>query len=47
VGGATTTNHINPVFTVISFHRLTSTTYLYNGCLAWYNVHITHGSTQA
>ena len=24
-----------------SFHRLTRTAYLYNGCLAWYNVILT------
>jgi len=29
------------------FHRLTRTAYLYNGCLAWYNVVITSRSTQA
>jgi len=29
------------------FHRHTRAYYVYNGCLAWYNVVLTHGSTQA
>jgi len=29
------------------FHRRTRASYVYNGCLAWYNVVLTHGSTQA
>jgi len=28
------------------FHRHTRASYVYNGCLTWYNV-LTHGSTQA
>ena len=31
----------------ILFHRRTRASYVYNGCLAWYNVVLTHGSTQA
>jgi len=29
------------------FHRRTRASYVYNVCLAWYNVVLTHGSTQA
>ena len=29
------------------FHRRTRASYVYNGFLAWYNVVLTHGSTQA
>ena len=29
------------------FHRRTRASYVYNECLAWYNVVLTHGSTQA
>jgi len=29
------------------FHYRTCASYVYNGCLAWYNVVLTHGSTQA
>ena len=29
------------------FHYRTRASYVYNGCLAWYNVVLTHGSTQA
>ena len=29
------------------FHRRTRASYVYNGCLAWYNVVLTDGSTQA
>jgi len=29
------------------FHRCTRAYYVYNGCLALYNVVLTHGSTQA
>jgi len=29
------------------FHRHTRAFYVYNGCLAWYNVVLPHGSTQA
>ena len=29
------------------FHRRTHASYVYNVCLAWYNVVLTHGSTQA
>jgi len=28
------------------FHRRTRASYVYNGCLAWYNVVLTHRSTQ-
>jgi len=31
----------------ILFHRRTRASYVYNECLAWYNVVLTHGSTQA
>jgi len=29
------------------FHGRTRASYVYNVCLAWYNVVLTHGSTQA
>jgi len=29
------------------FHRRTRASYVYNECLTWYNVVLTHGSTQA
>jgi len=37
----TTTVHLS------LFHRCTRASYVYNGCLAWYNVVLSHGSTQA
>jgi len=39
--------HLFEVFTTLLFHRRTRASYVYNVCLAWYNVVLTHGSTQA
>ena len=39
-------HHIITYCTIL-FHRRTRASYVYNGCLAWYNVVLTHGSTQA
>ena len=35
------------LLSVLLFHRRTRASYVCNGCLAWYNVVLTHGSTQA
>jgi len=41
-------NRLNVTVIIVTlFHRRTRASYVYNGCLAWYNVVLTHGSTQA
>ena len=39
--------HLPDTIVCTLFHRRTRASYVYNGCLAWYNVVLTHESTQA